>query len=496
MEAPRILINEVIISPRSRHGYSVREVQAYSSQSLRSKKSFQNDYMSTENDMKSEKALVTELSSWENTIKNFSSLEIIREAKSLMERRIQHQNIAEEAINNRKKCFGKDTSPSTSLKFNTTNIRITKRLEEEKFKEKSLYYKQYEDELDKSLRNFEKKLKEINDYRESLRAEVIGMRNELNKSHEELEVCRKNLEKLEKQRKYLTVRTGTASYLSRRASIREEINQRESRYVIISEGITAEITKNTRIIDSFDQECAVLRKEIKLIKNAQIKHFRNLLLEGKDTRNEGLQWLVKKLWKLDENINKTDFSSFLEEKSIDVIMQISKKSKEIEDYLARITNGSFGKSGKSYDSSSDIKSIQTRIAEVSKSIRIKKSETIGFEGKKSIIWENLSPEDFDCKYKGMTGLMVCEQKIERLKNDIKKLQDEEIKRIFKECFLNSYDEKKKIDIKVLIAALVGVDNLDKYSTFVIKLKRDFMSKLSSTKTFNFSSGSKTDRYKV
>lgn len=494
MGTPRIIVNEVFMSPKSRLGYSIREVQGHSSQSSRSKKSFQNDYMNTENDIKSEKALVTELSSWENTINNFSSLEIIREAKSLMERRIHHQNFAEEAISNRKKYLIKGTtSPNTSLKFDTTNIRIQKRLEEEKFKEKSMFYKQYEDELDKSLGNFEQKLKEINDYRESLRTEVMEMRNELKRSHDELEICRKNLEKLEKQRKYLTVRTGAASYLSRRASIREEINHRESRYVIITEGITAEITKNTRAIDGLDEECALFRKEIKLIKNAQMKHFKKVLLEGKDTRNEGLQWVVKKLWKLDENVNKSDFPSYLDEISVDVIMQISKKSKEIEDYLAKITNGSFGKSGKSYESSSNIREIQTRIAEVSKSIRIKRAETLGLEGKKSIVWENLTPSDFDFKYKGMTGLMVCEQKIERLKNDIKKLQDEEIKRIFKECFLNSYDEKKKVDLRVLIATLVGVDNLDKYSTFVIKLKRDLENQLSTTKTFKFGSGSKTDR---
>lgn len=493
MESPRILINEFVFTPKSKQGYTIREAPYHPSRSSKSLSTICNEYESNKLEEKSEKALVTELNSWKNTAENYLSFDIIKEANHLLERRIRHQNLAEETIKNRKKVLPIKATSSNMFKPESSQVKTPKRFEEEKYKEKSTFHKQYESELDKNLKGFEDQLKEINDYREGLRTEISEMRNQLRKSHDELEICRSDLEKLEKHKKFLTVQTGAATYLSRRASIREEINSKESRYMIFNEELTQEITKNMRMIDDLDQKCGVLRKEVKIIKDAQKKHFRAVLLEGKDTRNEGLQWIVKKLWKLEENMAKKDFPCFLEERTIEAIIKIASKSKEIEDYLYKISSGSFAKTGKTYSKSLGIKEIQTRIAEVSKSIQIKRTETVFSESKKSILWENLSPSDFDNKYKGMTGLLVCEQKIEKLKDEIKEIQDGEIQRMLKECFLNYYDEKKKVDIRTLIATLVGVDNLDKYTAFVIKMKRDLTEKLNSTRTFRFSNGSKSER---
>ena len=68
-----------------------------------------------------------------------------------------------------------------------------------------------------------------------------------------------------------------------------------------------------------------LKSKLGGIKNKLLGHYHNLLKEGRDTRNEGLVWLIKAIWNLDENVMLSNCPNFLDEKAIDYIFSIAKR---------------------------------------------------------------------------------------------------------------------------------------------------------------------------
>ena len=82
------------------------------------------------------------------------------------------------------------------------------------------------------------------------------------------------------------------------------------------------------------------------IKDELMKHYHKLLFEGKDTRNEGLSWIIRSIWKLRMNVIMSYLPKFLDEKSIEFLFKYSDKLVEMEqiqkniekknDYLKKI----------------------------------------------------------------------------------------------------------------------------------------------------------------
>ena len=212
---------------------------------------------------------------------------MIHDAKELLTRRLNHQNLAEETINERKKgkiCRSTAGSP-TLAKIKPNNLFLRKNEEE-----RSLYHKLYEDNLDKNYEDFYKKLKECDNKRCEMRENISNLREELKENQEELEKSKKELEDLEKKRKKQMIKgQDIAKYFSRRMTLREELIKNEIRHTEISEELTVEVNKKSKIIESLDQECTVFRKELNIIRDAQIKHYSSLLMEGKDSRSDGIQ---------------------------------------------------------------------------------------------------------------------------------------------------------------------------------------------------------------
>jgi hypothetical protein len=99
-------------------------------------------------------------------------------------------------------------------------------------------------------------------------------------------------------------------------------------------------------IDSCEKNLADLKIELNKIKDELMKHYHKLLFEGKDTRNEGLSWIIRSIWKLRMNVIMSYLPKFLDEKSIEFLFKYSDKLVEMEqiqkniekknDYLKKI----------------------------------------------------------------------------------------------------------------------------------------------------------------
>lgn len=84
--------------------------------------------------------------------------------------------------------------------------------------------------------------------------------------------------------------------------------------------------KNIEIKKQIDE----LKKQLAEIKHKLLLHYHILLKEGKDTRHEGLIWLIKAIWNLDENVILSNCPNYLDEKAIDYLFTTAKKEIELQ----------------------------------------------------------------------------------------------------------------------------------------------------------------------
>lgn len=88
--------------------------------------------------------------------------------------------------------------------------------------------------------------------------------------------------------------------------------------------------------NSCEAELHNLKKELNKIKDELILHYHKLLFEAKDTRSEGLSWIIRALWKLKTNVLLSYLPKFLDKKSIEFLFKYSDKLIEIEQIQKKI----------------------------------------------------------------------------------------------------------------------------------------------------------------
>ena len=82
-------------------------------------------------------------------------------------------------------------------------------------------------------------------------------------------------------------------------------------------------------------------------------------------------------------------------------------------------------------------------------------------------------------------MSAVESRLVELKDLVQKVQDAEIRRLTSECFLNSYEKRYRVNLKTLLAAIVGVDVIDRYLAAINKEQKTLAEQLAKTKTFYF-----------
>ena len=423
-----------------------------------------------------EKDLVHQLNSWEKRTSDCAALDVVRQAKTLLSRRLNHQNSVEQTIKSRKRLL---LSRCSSSPPPPQSEGLLKKLS---FKEISNFHRMYEDDLQLALQSQSEKLLEVTEKRQRMRSELSEMREELKANQDDLETCRFRLEKLERNKKTLKKTGDAVRYFTRKTTFRDEIFKKEGRCAEISQELSREIKKNGWVLDNLDSESTHLRKEAGIFKEAILEHYKRLLEEGLDSRGDGLQWIVRKIWALGEKVRKSDFAEFLDEGLVESILVLAEKNRELEELLEKLSVRAAEK-GKIFASGQEkLNEVQLRLAQVSKRIRIKKPELLVFENRKSVLtWENCSPGQVDYKLNTSHNLIEVQQRITTLRSEMASLKDNEIARLFRLCFMTGYEARKKVDLNCLISALVGYENTEKYTSLVIKLKRDLLGKVSSPK---------------
>jgi len=116
------------------------------------------------------------------------------------------------------------------------------------------------------------------------------------------------------------------------SDLQREINQREYKLNFLKEeNEDKKIEKEDLMLISKEikDQTKVYKEELENIKKKLMLHYHILLSEGKDTRSEGLVWIIKSIWNLGEDVIMTYLPNYLDEKCINFLFYIAHKDFEL-----------------------------------------------------------------------------------------------------------------------------------------------------------------------
>ena len=262
--------------------------------------------------------------------------------------------------------------------------------------------------------------------------------------------------------------------------------------------------------------------------NKLMRHYEALLYRGKDTRNDGLIWIIKAMWKLGKNVPMQFIPTFLDFNAIEFLFKLANKSIELENkkkllndnkkklniqihkqYFINNKNSidinNFSKQSKNRRSSLLFKtnlikknSILKRSVSQANIVKTYIHSSVDDEQRDqemntfkeiSKLVENKENMEIE-KMPGMNDIETLQKKIKSIENEIVELKNKEIIRIFKEFIENDYQNKYRVSIDVVLAALLGehMKNIEvnKFSKF----KKEYYENLKNIRFYEY--GKKND----
>ena len=144
---------------------------------------------------------------------------------------------------------------------------------------------------------------------------------------------------------------------------REEMKTKKNFTTIKIEKLNEQKMEIMKKLKACESDLKDFREERNKIKKKLLLHYHNLLLEGKDTRKEGLSWIIKAIWNLKSNVLLSYLPKFLDNESIiflfsysmktisinsmyKFIQELSLKIKEKEESLSKKENKNSSNKGK------------------------------------------------------------------------------------------------------------------------------------------------------
>ena len=259
-------------------------------------------------------------------------------------------------------------------------------------------------------------------------------------------------------------------------------------------------------IKEIDNQIEKLKNSKKILKDKLYIHYLKLLKEGKDTRNEGLSWIIKEIYLLGKKVLMSYIPNFLDQGGIDFIFDLAKvslKIKELNEKLNQsreILNNSgikqvvnkfktlrgrkishfensiyltekkkfndyqaYAKS-QDYTDLSNLKSINELVT-IPPVIKLKDLEDLIERSGELINHEQMRDlfqylEDLD--------------RIDKMKEYLKERRKKEMDRIFNEYLRNDYKKRYNVEKNVVLSALIGEDNINAELTKQLKRAKMYM----------------------
>ena len=311
----------------------------------------------------------------------------------------------------------------------------------------------------------------------------------------------------------------------------EEMNEKLKKIEQLKENL--KLIEND--INALNKDLLKFRTQENEIIEKLMRHYEALLYRGKDTRNDGLTWIIRAMWNLGKNVPMQFIPTFLDFDAIDFLFRLANKTIELEnkkkllndskknlmikvhklyfdnnnnnknntnnkkdndDFLKRIFQGSSSKSSIIFKTNI-IKRNSTLKHSISQTNIVKSyihssvddeqrdEEKTTFKEISKIYEKKENNMNIE-KMQGMDYIEKLQKKIKNIENEIVELKNKEIIRIFKQFIESDYQNKYHVSIDVVLAALVGEHMKNTEMNKFAKFKKEYYENLKTIRFFEYS----------
>ena len=287
-------------------------------------------------------------------------------------------------------------------------------------------------------------------------------------------------------------------------------------------------------IEQINKELKKIREELSNLKEKEntsaqklMRHYESLLYQGRDTRNDGLIWIIKSMWKLGKNVPMQYIPKFLDFHAIEFLFKLANKSIELEnsknllnknkkDLTLKIHKLYFINNDHNTESNNFTKKQfggkSKRTSLLFKTNLIKKNSILKRSVSqtniiKTYIHSSVDDEQRDQekntfkeilkfyekrnnnyeieKMEGMGRIEDLQNKIKIIENEIIVLKNKEIMRIFKQFVENDYQHRYHVTIDVVLAALLGEHMKNIEVNKFAKFKKEYLENLKNIRFYEY-----------
>ena len=294
-------------------------------------------------------------------------------------------------------------------------------------------------------------------------------------------------------------------------------------------------------LKQLDDEIKILNKELIELREKDnnvvqqlMKHFQALLFNGRDTRNEGLIWIIKAIWNLGKNVPMNFIPTFLDFKSIEFLFKLANKSIELDNkkkllnqqkkdlniklhklYFCndKVNNKSqknlyskklFGEDNRINNRRSSL-IFKTNLLKRNSVLKNSINDSIFVKSyihshvddeeqnekdpntfKEISMTVNKNTKNYEIeKLSEVEDIKNLQTKLKEIEIEIDNLKNQEIKRIFKEFIVNDYQNKYHVSVDIVLAALLGEHckniEINKYAKF----KREYFEAIKNLRFYEY-----------
>ncbi len=258
-------------------------------------------------------------------------------------------------------------------------------------------------------------------------------------------------------------------------------------------------------INQKDLQIENLKHSKSILTDKLYYHYLKLLKEGKDTRNEGLSWIIKEIYLLGKTVIMSYLPNYLDKNAIDFIFDqahFSLKIKELNDKLLE-SREILGKSG--------IRQVANKLSSI-RGMHEKKNEHIYLTEKRKFddysTYSRIHDKNSVLKCKNIieliaippviklkdlevllekSGHMITHSQMvilvdylnildkrDQMKEFQREMRQREMDRIFNEYLRNNYQNRYNVEKNVVLSALIGEDNINAELTKQLKRAKMYM----------------------
>jgi hypothetical protein len=361
------------------------------------------------------------------------------------------------------------------------------------FESVSKQSKQMEDRLEQEYLALDRRMTELKETVKSESLRVCEIRGKLHQLMSEKHKRTAVLEKEESTIKAIRV-LNLAAYLSKKSVLQRSRLRTNTSYASMISSLQMQAENALGQVEAVREEIEHDKDKMKAIKTLLVKHYAQILKEGKDCRTLGLRWVVMQLWKLDVKVGSELFPSFIDRQTAEAVLRLAAMDGEIEQLQAYLQHQYRGAYFESRDNcGKPLNDIKSRLVRVRAENLTMQKTTLKFDKRTKqtqVIKEVVKDTDIDdshihVKVRGdWHHVKTAEEQLKHLRCQIEEQQMAEVLRIAHGFFFAASADIEK-DRRQYIAVIVGYDAVDRHMSIVQKAEREQKQLLDRTKTFSF-----------